>query len=83
MKSQSQVSDEDMKMAEERYPFRPPTTKEGYYYRMAFEQNYGSKMAKLIPYQWMPKWMGECNDPSARVLSHYKNDEEKECKCEH
>jgi len=78
-----EVSDEDMKMAEERYPFRPPTTKEGYYYRMVFEQNYGSKMAKLIPYQWMPKWMGECNDPSARVLSHYKNDEEKECKCEH
>lgn len=71
-----QVSDEDMQRAPETFPFRPPATKEAYYYRQVFESNYGSKMAKLIPYQWMPKWIGECNDPSARVLSHYKNDED-------
>jgi len=32
-------------------------------------------MEKLIPYIWMPKWMEDCKDPSARVLSHYQNDE--------
>ena len=32
-------------------------------------------MSKLIPYIWMPKWMDDCSDPSARVLAHYENDE--------
>lgn len=70
-----EVSDEDMACAAKQFPFRPPQTKEAYYYRREFESHYGAKMAELIPYQWMPKWMGACDDPSARVLSHYKNDE--------
>jgi len=29
---------------------------------------------KQIPYYWLPKWCGEVNDPSARVLAIYKGD---------
>jgi len=69
------VTDEMMSEAAARFPFRPPTTKEAYYYRDTFESFYSPDMSKLIPYQWMPKWVG-ADDPSARVLTHYKNDEQ-------
>lgn len=45
-------------------------SKEAYYYRMKFDEYYGSESRHLIPYQWMPKWC-QTNDPSARTLSFY------------
>ena len=75
-----QISDDELSKADARYPHVPPQTKEAYYYRQVFEKKFSPKMAELIPYIWMPKWMEKCNDPSARVLPHYENDEASEPK---
>lgn len=47
-----------------------PYTKEALYYREIFEKNYG-KTAHTIPHMWLPKWCGNIQDPSARVLQIY------------
>jgi len=39
--------------------------------RQEFEKYY-SGLAYLIPYQWLPRWVGNVTDPSARVLKQYK-----------
>ncbi len=50
-----------------------PTTKEGLYFRKMWINYFGdnNNTAKVIPYFWLPKWCGEINEPSARVLSIY------------
>lgn len=56
---------------------------EKYYYKSIFEKFYPN-LTNIIPYYWMPKYV-ESNDPSARTLSIYKNNDnftkekEKEC----
>ena len=66
---ETQVSDEEMAEAEFRYPHCTPRTKEQFYYRKIFEQEYPGR-ASVIPHFWMPKWCGEdVVDPSARVLT--------------
>ena len=50
-----------------------PKTKEAYYFRKIFMAEYPG-MCHTIPYYWMPKWSGEQNDPSARILSVYDKD---------
>uniref|UniRef100_H2YGT0 Asparagine synthetase [glutamine-hydrolyzing] n=1 Tax=Ciona savignyi TaxID=51511 RepID=H2YGT0_CIOSA len=70
----SMISDEELDKARENYPFHTPRTKEALFYRRTFESKFGSKLSKLIPYQWLPRWTGS-DDPSARVLAHYQNDE--------
>ncbi len=65
---ETQVSEEEMAEAEFRYPHCTPRTKEQFYYRKIFEQEYPGR-ASVIPHFWMPKWCGEdVVDPSARVL---------------
>ena len=54
-----------------RFPFNPPKTKEGFYYRQIFDKHFHGH-AKWTPYMWMPKWCGYTDDPSARSLKHYK-----------
>lgn len=51
--------------------FNPPQLKESLWYRSVFEEKYPGR-EKLIPYYWLPKWVGDVVDPSARVLSVYK-----------
>uniref|UniRef100_H2YGT1 Asparagine synthetase [glutamine-hydrolyzing] n=1 Tax=Ciona savignyi TaxID=51511 RepID=H2YGT1_CIOSA len=68
----SMISDEELDKARENYPFHTPRTKEALFYRRTFESKFGSKLSKLIPYQWLPRWTGS-DDPSARVLAHYQN----------
>ena len=61
-----------------------PHTKEAMYYKQIFDQYYNMEYSlKSVPEQiislnsnfidqyWMPKWCGEVNDPSARVLKIY------------
>lgn len=48
-----------------------PTTNESLYYRLIFNEIFHYKAAGVIPYYWMPKWSGNVNDPSARVLENY------------
>uniref|UniRef100_F6VL61 Asparagine synthetase [glutamine-hydrolyzing] n=1 Tax=Ciona intestinalis TaxID=7719 RepID=F6VL61_CIOIN len=71
---ESRVSDDALAKAKETHPFHTPKTKEALYYRQIFESKFGPQLSKLIPYQWLPKWI-EAVDPSARVLTHYQNDE--------
>jgi asparagine synthase (glutamine-hydrolysing) len=57
-----------------KYTHNKPPTKEALYYREIFESYFGTRetVAKVIPYFWLPKWCGETNEPSARVLKHYE-----------
>lgn len=50
----------------------PPSLKETLYYRRIFDMEYPG-CANILPYYWLPKWTGNVEDPSARVLSVYKN----------
>jgi len=65
------LSKKELDTAEKRYPFNPPKTFESLLYRKEFEEKFPGQ-SHLIPYFWMPKWMGVVTDPSARVLEHYK-----------
>ncbi len=71
--AESKYTEEDLKKAQEKYPYKTPFTKESLLYRDIFEEFYPEK-AKWIKDFWMPnkEWEG-CNvdDPSARVLSNY------------
>lgn len=59
------------------YPNNTPTTVEQYYYRTLFESFYGKNASSIIPYFWMPKFVAEAKDASARTLKIYQDlDEE-------
>lgn len=66
-----QVDDLLLEKAAEKFPFNPPKTKEGYYYRQIFEKQYPGR-ADWLSHYWMPRWI-EATDPSARTLKHYKS----------
>jgi len=53
-----------------------PRTKEAYYYRKQFSNYFGKnkEIAKTMPYYWLPKWVGEIFEPSARVLDVYNTE---------
>lgn len=66
-------SDNDVKEAANKYPFRPPFTKESLLFRDIFEKFYPGKAEWVTDY-WMPnKTWENCDvaDPSARVLPNY------------
>jgi asparagine synthase (glutamine-hydrolysing) len=69
--AETQVTDDDLKQAASLFPMNTPKTKEAFLYRSIFEELY-PKQAHLTPYIWLPKWCGDQQDPSARVLKHYK-----------
>ena len=52
------------------YPHHTPKTKEAFWMRQIYSKIY-PQMEHLIPYQWLPKWVGNIQDPSARKLSMY------------
>ncbi|KAL7976626.1 hypothetical protein Chor_008575 [Crotalus horridus] len=66
-----QVDDLLLEKAEEKFPFNPPKTKEGYFYRQIFEKHFPGHSIWL-PHYWMPRWI-RATDPSARTLKHYKS----------
>lgn len=66
-------SEEDLKKAGEKYPYKTPFTKESLLYREIFESFYPGR-AELIADYWMPNqtWDNcKVSDPSARVLPNY------------
>lgn len=69
---ESIYTEEDFKNPAVVYHIKP-TTKEALHYRNIFNRLFHPDAAHIIPYYWMPKWSGNVNDPSARVLSVYKN----------
>jgi len=54
-----------------------PKTAEQYYYRWIFEKEYANQ-GKLVPYFWMPKYIENAYDPSARTLDIYNGDDDEE-----
>ncbi|XP_040287155.1 asparagine synthetase [glutamine-hydrolyzing] [Bufo bufo] len=67
-----QVDDMMLEKSAEKFPFNPPKTKEGYFYRQIFEKYYPGR-ADWLTHYWMPRWI-HATDPSARTLTHYKSD---------
>jgi len=66
-----QVNEEELKSAASLYAFNTPKTFEALYYRKCFEAKFPGQ-SHLTSYFWMPKWVENVTDPSARVLKHYK-----------
>jgi asparagine synthase (glutamine-hydrolysing) len=54
------------------YSYNTPPTREALYYREEFERQFGKDAITVIPYFWLPKWVGAINEPSARILEAYK-----------
>ena len=55
---------------EKEYLYNPPITLEQKYYRQIFEDEFPN-CEKVIPYFWMPKFIENANDASARTLNIY------------
>ena len=63
------ISDEEFAEACETYGHLPPTSKEALYFRRQFEHYYGQGSVQLVlPEYWLPRWSGDIDDPSARLL---------------
>lgn len=71
-------TDEELEVAKQKYTYMPIVSKEALYYRVLFEQAFGTheNTQKVIPYYWLPRFVpkefGEIIEPSARILSVYK-----------
>jgi asparagine synthase (glutamine-hydrolysing) len=51
--------------------YLPPVLKETRWYRSIYDTVYPGR-ERLLPYYWLPRWVGDVADPSARVLSVYR-----------
>lgn len=71
----NQISDEELALAEQKYPINTPTTKEALYMRKIFEKHFPSDEAAKTVKKWIPKWQ-ENEDPSGRASTvHEKTTE--------
>ena len=68
----TQISIDELNVASSTFPHHTPKTKEALWMRKIYSEYY-PHMEHLIPYQWLPKWVGKIDDPSARVLSMYRS----------
>ncbi|KAH0948868.1 hypothetical protein HN011_001280 [Eciton burchellii] len=67
----NKVQDADMDETFVKYPHCTPKTKEALYYRIVFESYYKGQAKSFMPYFWMPRWVRGVTDPSARFITHY------------
>jgi asparagine synthase (glutamine-hydrolysing) len=74
---ENQVTDKEMAVAKETFPYCTPQTKEAFYYRKIFCGVFGEERQEVVAGFWQPKWnkqgqeVTEYIDPSARVLGVY------------
>ena len=61
------ISDEEFSTRETRYQHCTPPTKEAYFYRKTFEEFYPNQ-EHLVPHYWLPNWMDNRGEPSAKIL---------------
>lgn len=71
------VDDNELQESIAVYPHCTPLTKEALYYRKIFEKHFKDHGENLIPYFWMPKWIDGISDPSARFISYYAAEKDK------
>lgn len=62
------MSDEYFETNRYKYSDVQPHTKEALYYRILFEIMYENQ-GHVLSYYWLPKWVGNVIDPSARTLN--------------
>jgi asparagine synthase (glutamine-hydrolysing) len=71
------ISDEMLSNAKREWPHMTPETKESYYFRKVFTDNFGKHRHDILPHYWLPKWdrtgkeVDGYVDPSARTLQIY------------
>jgi asparagine synthase (glutamine-hydrolysing) len=71
--AESQVTDEELASAAEKFPYNSPDTKEAYLFRKIFESLFHGESAQKTVEKWIPTW-GKSKDPSGRVqLVHEKH----------
>ncbi|XP_034945074.1 asparagine synthetase [glutamine-hydrolyzing] [Chelonus insularis] len=68
---EERVSNDNFESAPIKYPHCTPKTKEAFYYRQVFEKYYPNQGESFTPYFWMPRWVKNISDPSARFIKHY------------
>jgi len=61
------ISDEDFVASKGSYGHLVPPTKEALYYLRIYLSHYPDTL-HLIPHYWLPNWVGNITEPSARVL---------------
>lgn len=67
------VSDIQLQMAEKRFPINPPKTKEAYYYRCIFEEQFPGEAAAKTVEKWAPRLDWGCpEDPSGRAQAAHE-----------
>jgi asparagine synthase (glutamine-hydrolysing) len=72
----AQVTDAQMEMAAELFPYNTPATKEAYFYRTLFHKHFPQLSAAQTVRKWIPKWQ-ENQDPSGRAnAAHVQADTE-------
>jgi asparagine synthase (glutamine-hydrolysing) len=54
------------------YKINTPVLKESLWYRHIFANLFPNRDT-VLPYYWLPRWSGDIQDPSARVLDNYKD----------
>lgn len=69
---EDKVSDDEMN-DEMMYLSQTRKLKESVYYMKIFDSFYRG-CREVLPYYWLPKWVGNVDDPSARILNVYKRD---------
>jgi len=65
---ENKVTKDDLKSV----TYNVPTTFEQRFYRKCFQNYYGNAHDKVIPYFWMPRFVDNATDASARTLDIYK-----------
>ena len=66
----SQITDIDFLTHKNVYKHMKPELKESLYYRRIFDKYYRKHGCSIRGF-WMPKWVGDVKDPSARILNNY------------
>ncbi|KAH8415601.1 hypothetical protein KR222_006041 [Zaprionus bogoriensis] len=62
------VSDAQLQSSQQRFPINPPKTKEAYYYRCIFEEQFPGEAAARTVEKWAPRLDWGCpEDPSGRA----------------
>ena len=67
---ETKITDKEFRDFQLSHSHNPPKLKESMFYRQIFEKYYKDN-DNVIPHFWLPKWSGNIDDPSARVLSVY------------
>lgn len=65
---------EEFKEKAAKYTHYTPVNTEELYNRELFAKLYSENVTNVIPYRWVPKWVGNVLEPSARVLNCYQKD---------